>query len=117
MISRIFSIKTYSFFSVAAMVMFFLFPILSCCRPSYDPRLAEVDAMMEEHPDSALILLNDYRLTSASTPADSAYYGLLLTHARYKNFIDETDDSLISRSVYQFLRDDDKERASRALPA
>lgn len=70
---------------------------------------------MEAYPDSALILLNDYHLTSASSPADSAYYGLLLTHARYKNFIDETDDNLISSSVEYFLDQDDKERASRAL--
>ena len=70
---------------------------------------------MEARPDSALILLNDYRLASASSPADSAYYGLLLTHARYRNFIDETDDSLISLSAEYFLDQDDKERASRAL--
>ena len=111
----IYSIKAYPFFSVATMVMLLLIPILSGCHHSYDPRLAKVDAIMEEHPDSALHLLNEYHLTSSSSPSDSAYYGLLLTHTRYKNFIDETDDSLISRSVERFLRVGDKERASRAL--
>ncbi len=70
---------------------------------------------MEEHPDSALMILSDYRLAPTASTADSAYYALLLTHARYKNFIDETDDSLISVATDYFLQHDDDEKASRAL--
>lgn len=85
------------------------------CRQNLDPQLLAVDSMMEEHPDSALMILDDYRLTAPSSAADSAFYALLLTHARYKNFIDETNDSIISASAEYFLKQDDKERSSRAL--
>lgn len=70
---------------------------------------------MEAHPDSTLMLLEDYQLSASSSSADSAYYALLLTHARYKNFIDDTDDSLISVAAEHFLDQGDKERVSRSL--
>ena len=89
--------------------------LLGGCRQALDPQLIAADSKMEEHPDSAMMLLNEYRLPAGSSAADSAYYGLLLTHARYKNFIDETDDSLISVSADYYLRHGDKERAARAL--
>lgn len=92
-----------------------LMSLVGSCTRRPDSRLVEIDSMMESHPDSAMMLLNEYRLSSASSAADSAYYGLLLTHARYKNFIDETDDSLISAASDHFLDQGDKERASRAL--
>ncbi|MDE5871537.1 MAG: tetratricopeptide repeat protein [Muribaculaceae bacterium] len=89
--------------------------LIGACGRGFDPRLAEADSKMEEHPDSAMMLLEGIELTPETSAADRAYYGLLLTHARYKNFIDETDDSLISVSADYFLTRGDKERASRAL--
>lgn len=50
-----------------------------------------------------------------ASEADRAFHALLLTHARYKNFIDETDDSLINTSVRYFLAHGSKEDAARAL--
>ncbi|MDE6549640.1 MAG: hypothetical protein K2L22_11650 [Muribaculaceae bacterium] len=85
------------------------------CRRNFDSRLVDADSKMEAHPDSALMLLEDYQLSASSSSADSAYYALLLTHARFKNFIDETGDSLISVAAEHFLDQGDKERASRAL--
>lgn len=102
--------------SVPVFMIGLLFMSLLCgCRQSIDPLLLAADSIMEEHPDSALMMLENYHLTSNSTSADSACYALLLTHARYKNFIDETDDSLISVSADYFLDHHDDEKASRAL--
>lgn len=85
------------------------------CKGRVDPILSEIDFKMEEHPDSALMLLDSYRLSDNTSDYDRAYYGLLLTHARYKNFIDETNDSLISASADYFLKHNCQEQAARSL--
>ena len=99
----------------AILVGLLIVSLLCGCRHSSDPSLAAADSLMEEHPDSALMMLNEYPSGTPTSEADSAYYALLLTHARYKNFIDETDDSLISSATDYFLDHDDKGKASRAL--
>ncbi|MDE7345466.1 MAG: tetratricopeptide repeat protein, partial [Muribaculaceae bacterium] len=106
---------TYSFSGPAFIVGLLVITLLCGCRHSLDPALTKADSKMEEHPDSALMLLNGYSLTTQASAADSAYYALLLTHARYKNFIDETNDSLISTATEYFLNHGDDEKASRAL--
>lgn len=99
----------------ALLVGLLVISLLGGCRHSLDPLLAKADSMMEEHPDSSLLILADYHLSPGTSAADSADYALLLTHARYKNFIDETDDSLISLATKYFLAHGDEEKASRAL--
>lgn len=101
--------------TVSILVGLLVMCLVSGCHHNYDPRLSEADSLMEDIPDSAMMILNDYSLSEKSTAGDSAYYGLLLTHGRYKNFIDETDDSLISASAEYFLKHDDKDKASRSL--
>ena len=109
------SYHIYRSFPVAVLLGLLLLGFIGSCGRRPDPVLAEADSKMEEHPDSALMLLDGYDLTAGSSALDSAYYALLLTHARYKNFIDETNDSLISRAVGYFLDHGDDEKASRAL--
>lgn len=104
-----------SLFSPVLTVGLLLLCFIAGCSHRPDSRLIEIDAMMESSPDSALILLNAFKFDSTSTPYDKALYGLLLTHARYKNFIDETDDSLISYSAEYFVEHGDKELAARSL--
>lgn len=89
--------------------------VICACSRNVDPRLKTAESIMEEHPDSALMILDEYKFASNSTLGDSALYGLLLTHARYKNFIDETNDSLISASASYFMEHNDPERASKSL--
>lgn len=85
------------------------------CRHSVDSHLSAADSLMEEHPDSALAILEGYSLPEDATDYDRALYGMLLTQARYKNFIDETDDSLINASAEYFLERGDKEKTARSL--
>ncbi len=85
------------------------------CHRRVDPQLAKADSLMEEHPDSALAILEGYSMSENATDYDRALYGMLLTQARYKNFIDETDDSLINASAEYFINNDDKEAAARSL--
>ena len=88
-----------------------------------DSRLADAEMLMEEHPDSALKLLDHIRcplpgntdsLTVGSV-RQKALYALLLTQARHKNYIDETRDSLIATAIDYFDRDNDKPRLMKSL--
>lgn len=59
------------------------------------------------HPDSALFLLDSLNLSYFSTEVSRAWYALLLTQAKDKNYIPHTDDSLIRRAVDYFDASDD----------
>lgn len=71
---------------------------LACSR-GLDSRVALADSLMWERPDSALSILESIDTASLTAPSDRARYALLLTQARHKNNIFETDDSLITSAV------------------
>ena len=98
----------YKVMSPACMAALIVLSLMVGCKEKVDPILSEIDSKMEEHPDSALMLLDSYHLSDNASDQDRAYYGMLLTHARYKNFIDETNDSLINASADYFLKPDCK---------
>ena len=52
--------------------------------------------MMEQHKDSALMMLAGYDLPCNSSQYDITQYNLPLTYARYKNFIDTKENSIIN---------------------
>ncbi len=71
---------------------------------------------MMEHPDSALTILNDITDTFPNSEYDRNVYRILLTEARYKNWIDEENDSLISIATNYFnSRLSDPYRAKASL--
>ena len=61
--------------------------------------LAKADSLMHAHPDSALVLLQSISADSLTDEANRAYHALLLSQALDKNYIDETNDSLINIAV------------------
>lgn len=61
--------------------------------------LQKADSLMQQYPDSALSLLEDLGRTDTLTNADKAYYALLYTQARDKNYLMHTTDSLIRWAV------------------
>lgn len=61
--------------------------------------LQRADSLMENHPDSALSLLESIGNTDTLLRADRAYYALLLTQARDKNYIRHTTDSVMHKVV------------------
>lgn len=64
--------------------------------------LVQADSVMEEYPDSALHILESIEPQQLNMQADRAYYALLLTQARDKNYIVQTDDSLIRLAVQYY---------------
>ncbi len=73
--------------------------------------LDHAESIMEEHPDSALAMLDTLRSESLKTDTDKARYALLYTQARDKNYIDDTSDSLIAKAVAFYKDGSDKRRA------
>lgn len=71
--------------------------LLTACTETtgYNTTLVQADSLMNLHPDSALNMLESISTDSLKTKADRAYHALLLTQARDKNYIVQTDDSLI----------------------
>ena len=62
----------------------------------------QAEAVMQEHPDSALALLQAINPDELTTDRGRAMHALLLSQAYDKNYIDLTDDSLISIAVDYF---------------
>ena len=72
---------------------------LSCSSSKNEKILTHADEIMEEHPDSALSILETIDESSLKNDKDKAYFYLLLTQAQIKNRVQLTDDTLISISV------------------
>lgn len=75
--------------------------LLTACTETtgYNTTLVQADSLMNLHPDSALNMLESISTDSLKTKADRAYHALLLTQARDKNYIVQTDDLLIQVAV------------------
>ncbi len=72
--------------------------VLCGCRQRSDSMklLDKAEGIMETAPDSALALLDGMDMAARGTEAEKARYALLRSMALDKNYIDVTDDSLIS---------------------
>ncbi|WP_294553800.1 hypothetical protein [uncultured Bacteroides sp.] len=71
----------------------------SCSSSVKNPLLLCADSLMEARPDSALFILESISSPQKLPRADRALYALLLTQAKYKNYITLEDDSLIKTAV------------------
>lgn len=88
--------------------------LLYSCKDARVAELEDIQTYIEEYPDSALKALESFD-SSGITGHAGALYGLLITQARYKNFIDEDNDSLISASSDYFLTHGDYKNAGMSL--
>ncbi len=86
----------------------------SCSSSVKNPLLLCADSLMEEYPDSALSVLESISFPQELPRADRALYALLLTQARYKNYITLEDDSLIKTAVEYY---GDRKKSVRAAKA
>ncbi len=77
--------------------------------------LKRADGMMNSNCDSALTLLSQIDCSELYSNSSRAYYALLLTEARYKNFIPLGNDSLISIATEYYSRNNDSHLYGRAL--
>jgi len=101
-----------------ALLSFILFTLLlgSCGKNSYADSyvLMLADSLMQPCPDSALQLLEEISAPQEMGKANRAWYALLLTQARYKNYVPLEDDSLIRTAVDYYENGRDKERLAKS---
>ena len=86
-----------------AFLFFISFTILlgACRRGSHavSSILLLADSLMQSHPDSSLQLLEAIPAPQKMGKTDRAWYALLLTQAKYKNYVSLENDSLIQVAV------------------
>lgn len=75
------------------------FAISSCEDATINEQMDKAECLMNEKPDSALIILRNIDKTIELSESQNARYALLYSQALDKNYIDETNDSLINIAV------------------
>ena len=85
-------------------VLFLSAFVLSCGNPHLSQQLDMAEAVMIEHPDSALAIIKTIDTLSLKTRSMAARYALLHTMALDKNFIDTTDMSVIRPALEYYSR-------------
>lgn len=83
-------------------------------QTDYNKILVRADSLMQEQPDSALYLLEGITTDNLGEIANRAYYALLLTQARDKNYILQTDDSLIQIAAHYYDTQENAAMQARA---
>ena len=95
-------------------VLIVLLSIACNTRVNYNKYLIAIDSLIVQQPDTALSMLEAFPTNSLQTQADSAYYDLLMTEARDKNYIIQTNDSLIQSALTYYNGTNDIEKRARA---
>ncbi len=91
------------------LLILFALLLAACADPETDRRLARAEALMMTAPDSAAAVLDSIDPTPLRGRR-AALHALLRTHANYRNYITDTDDSLINIAVDYFTSHPDPGR-------
>lgn len=78
------------------------------------PELVQAEAIMYEHPDSALHILQEMQIPATSQELEHATWALLMTQAKYKNYIKQSD-SLVNIAYSYFMKREDMQRKALVL--
>ncbi len=77
---------------------------VSCgSNPEIDRQLTKAEDIMEQHPDSAYMLLNGIDKETLSTKKEKARYALLMSMALDKNYIDTTTFDVLQPAIDYYL--------------
>lgn len=80
---------------------------VGCSSAGIDGKLSEIESAMDSSPELALSALDSIAPTQLKSDSQRALFALLYSQALDKNYIDETNDSLICIAVRYFDRSDD----------
>lgn len=100
--------KTYFYLYKYKLVSFIFFCLITSCRfqrSAIDIRLNQAEILMDSMPDSSYHILSDRTIfgdISHFTDDQKAHYALLYSQAQRKNYVFETNDSLISIAVAHY---------------
>lgn len=94
---------------VRALIIIIVFLISACQSPTeVEKKLNEAEALIMEFPDSSLVLLREISENELKNESEKAKYGLLLTMAEDKNWLDPKNDSIIDFAVAYYEKKRDK---------
>lgn len=97
------------------LTLIFLFSCKQNTNQSLLPELNQAEAIMYEYPDTALLILEQMQVPPPSDRLQYATWSLLLTQARYKNYVTQSSDSLINIAYDYFIKQDDPQRKALSL--
>ncbi len=98
------------------LVLFFSVLLLCVsCNEEALQKLHRADSIMSSNCDSALTILQGIDASKFCTGYSRAYYALLITEAKYKNFLPLKNDSLINIAVDYFSKKDNPQLYGRSL--
>lgn len=79
------------------------------------PSLVKAEHIMYEHPDSALHILQEMQMPASLDKLQNATWALLMTQAKYKNYLEQPSDSLINVAYDYFMQQEDAQRRAMVL--
>lgn len=79
------------------------------------PSLVKAEHIMYEHPDSALHILQEMQMPASSDKLQNATWALLMTQAKYKNYLEQPSDSLINVAYDYFMQQEEAQRRAMVL--
>jgi hypothetical protein len=87
------------------LVAFIMASVAVSCgsNPEIDRQLTKAEEIMEQHPDSAYMLLNGIDKETLSTKKEKARYALLMSMALDKNYIDTTTFDVLQPAIDYYL--------------
>lgn len=90
--------------------------LIAACtnQTDYNDLLVRADSLMLSKPDSALNILQNIDIKQFNSKADTAYYAVLITQAKYKNYIKLTSDSLIQEAISYYSQNQDVPMLAKA---
>lgn len=100
---------------IMSMLAAFALALSGCTESETARSLDRAEAVMEEHPDSALDILGAIPSADVNSSADRALHALLLTQAQIKNGHIVDNDSLINIAVRHYSDRDDSPRLMKSL--
>ncbi|MCD8029654.1 MAG: tetratricopeptide repeat protein [Bacteroides sp.] len=101
-----------------ALLLYFYTFLFSCTHKQDQnllPELILAESMMYQYPDSAQLILEEMDVPSPCDPLQHATWSLLLTQARYKNYVTQDSDSLINIAYDYFIKQEDPQRKALSL--
>lgn len=94
-----------------------LVTLISCNHHPVIPELSLAEKLLEDKPDSALIILQQIHSPDSLPDKDYAYYCLFRTLANDKNYVVHTSDSTIKTAIAYFGKHKDKKYGTLAYYA
>jgi len=89
--------------------------LLPGCAPSPErSRLEQIESIIDEHPDSAMTMLDSVDTAALRSDRDRALYDLLYNLALYKSFNDSLDEKALKFSSNHFSDDKEYSRAAKS---